>query len=446
MSNAVLFDKQGGTTDPGAAFNGHTLVKINQDYIYETQEAAETGEKAADIYVERGVAKVTIKGKTVSSTINNLDVNVKEYDNTSAVLTATIEKWALTNTNLVSHDVRVVPSTFTWNLASKSLYAGTDKFRFVGNTAVDTPYGTAIAGYRTYWAEDPNYNDGAIDKLYTAKDADFITGIGEENPLYCFENTFDVDHQTVKNTTCAIVKVVIKVGGEAVNLYTIGENKKTLYTKSDVEKLAATRLFSIPAFASFFDENHAAGVLELGAGDVTLTFNTTDAGAVTVASATIKASKLKEGAATAVSSEIISALNNPLVMGNIVQYKDGEAYYYVRIKHFGDDLTPWNRPADDKPEWDTSSDDYAPAESDVASIYPAGSDTRRDANYLGRYGVVRNNWYELQLNNIVAMGSATLPNLTTEEHPDDEIEDLYIKCRINILSWAKRPQNWNLKK
>ena len=124
------------------------------------------------------------------------------------------------------------------------------------------------------------------------------------------------------------------------------------------------------------------------------------------------------------------------MLANVERFVDGVAYYPIRIKHFGDDLTPWNS-GEFKPS-------YAPAESTIASIYPAADDSRQDANYLGRYGMVRNNWYELEIGDILKVGSSTVPSLTPD-HPDDEIEDLYIKARINILSWAKRTQSWNLK-
>ena len=452
MSNAVLFDKQGGTADPGAAFNGHILVYVNPLFIYPSEAAAQTGEKAADIYVERGVAKVTLEGKTAGS--KSIDVTAKEYDNTTATLSAEIVNWTLTNTNLKSYDVRKVPATFTWNLASKSTSAGTDKYRFVGNTAVDTPYGTALAGYRTYWAEDPNYNDGVITDLYTAQAADYVATVGESNPLYCFENTFDVANQTVKNTTCAIVQVRVQTdavstdkSGTYTNLYTVGENKKIFYTKEDVEKLAATRLFSIAAFQTWFNNNHATGITTLDGADVTLTLSTGPNPTVTAIA--VDAAKLKTGY-DAIPASVLTDLNSASIMGGIVRYEGGLVYYYVRIQHFGKDLTPWNLSGADK-EWDgsgTPEDLYAPKEGSpttTALIYPQGSDTRADANYLGRYGVVRNNWYHLNLTTLSGMGSATIPNLTIEEHPDDEVEDLYIRARINILSWAKRPQSWNLK-
>ena len=49
------------------------------------------------------------------------------------------------------------------------------------------------------------------------------------------------------------------------------------------------------------------------------------------------------------------------------------------------------------------------------------------------------------LDEIIKIGSSEVPDITTDTHPDDDIEDLYIKARINILAWAKRTQNWNLK-
>jgi len=110
-------------------------------------------------------------------------------------------------------------------------------------------------------------------------------------------------------------------------------------------------------------------------------------------------------------------------------------------------LTPWNNG-----EYTTP----APKESSIDDIYP--TTPGRDANYLGRYGMVRNNWYTIRLGAIAKIGSATVPNVNRDkptnpdpddpenpEHPDDELEEAYIKARVNILSWAKRVQEWSLK-
>ena len=60
---------------------------------------------------------------------------------------------------------------------------------------------------------------------------------------------------------------------------------------------------------------------------------------------------------------------------------------------------------------------------------------------MGRYGVVRNNWYELEVNSIKGIGYAVIP--PTNKVPDDVL-DQYISVKINILSWAKRSQSEEL--
>jgi hypothetical protein len=174
----------------------------------------------------------------------------------------------------------------------------------------------------------------------------------------------------------------------------------------------------------------------------------TTAGKILVTKITVDHNKISTGAYSSTDLEItsssttvdgknfsgvIATLNTMLV--NVERFKGGIAYYPIRIKHFGDDLTPWNV--------NGAASEYltAPKESGIDDIYP--NDARRDANYLGRYGMVRNNWYELLIGDIVKIGYSEPP--TIPSHPDDDQEDLYIKARINILSWAKRIQSWNLK-
>jgi hypothetical protein len=41
-------------------------------------------------------------------------------------------------------------------------------------------------------------------------------------------------------------------------------------------------------------------------------------------------------------------------------------------------------------------------------------------------------------------GGITPPDPDDPDHPDDEL-GLYIMAKINILSWAKRIQSWQLK-
>lgn len=74
------------------------------------------------------------------------------------------------------------------------------------------------------------------------------------------------------------------------------------------------------------------------------------------------------------------------------------------------------------------------------NIYPADTTTAEN-NWLGRYGVLRNNWYDITVEGVKGLGSPINPKLTPTT--DDELES-YIAVRINVLSWAKRTQGATL--
>lgn len=100
----------------------------------------------------------------------------------------------------------------------------------------------------------------------------------------------------------------------------------------------------------------------------------------------------------------------------IKTYEKGESYYIARIKHFGDDLTPWKE----------------------------GDDTygKNNLKWLGRYGVLRNNWYDLTIEKISGPGYPDVPEVKPDT-PDDE-DTKYINVSVKILDWAKRSQSVDL--
>ena len=389
--------------------------------------------------MERGLAKVTIN----STSTYTVDGAVK-IDGGSTP-TATFEGWCLDNINSRSYIVRRVPAVetgkFAWNYYNTK--AGGDKYRFIGYAPVDVEYGTASAGFRTYWALDPNYDNTTIsspgaDLLSPATAAyeTTITGnkskIGDNYPLYCYENTFDVDHQMYSNTTSAVIKVTFSGG----TFFTVGADRKTLYPETSVATLIANSLLGQGDFLTLMT-TYCNTPTTITTTDFDIDWSTTDAGIVSISDITIKASKMASGTATKLStitggSTILSTVQAQV--SNIKRYEGGATYYAVRIQHFGNDLTPWN-------SGELSTD---PAEATIDKIYPGSGDARNGA-YLGRYSVVRNNWYDLKITGISKIGAPTPELVKTPDHPDDELEDAFIKARINILSWAKRPQSWNLK-
>lgn len=444
MTNAVLSDVRGGKADP-EAYPGsdatktplHILAKVNPSYIFDTKKkAAGTKIPAVDIYVERGVGKVTLSSDLSGTALTTISLNGPELK-AGGTLTATLTGWGLGNTNPTSYVVRQVPAVsnvdnkwFKWNYLN-SVATG-DVYRFIGNYPVDDEYGTNTAGYRTYWAKDTNYDaDATLSNPDWTADASYTSATGYANPLYCNENTFDVAHQDWKNTTTAVLKVTFSGG----TFYTVGVDKRTLYSDTEVTTLIANALMSQSAFITWLNTVKKPGVVKVTASDLIIDW-TTAAGLVTINDVTVKTTAINtETALSTVAGGPAMITQLKAQVDNIQLYSGGVAYYAIRIKHFGDDLTPW----------DKSESATAPAESTLATIYPGTGHDRND-NYLGRYGIVRNNWYDLVIGEIWKVGAATPADLKLDgDHPDDSKEESYIKARINILSWAKRPQSWNLK-
>ena len=56
---------------------------------------------------------------------------------------------------------------------------------------------------------------------------------------------------------------------------------------------------------------------------------------------------------------------------------------------------------------------------------------------MGRYGVLRNNWYKLTVNSVAAPGSPIVPEIPNEN--DDE-ESYYLQTTVQIMDWAVRGQ------
>ena len=411
MANAPLASKAGGATDPtGAEIN--TLANLD-DKIKKTESEAKSA--PAQIYVERGVAKVTMQNNT-STTPTKVDGSTKS-DGTSTVKFE-ITSWVLDNTNKKTYLVRSTDGFADWtSLASNSTTVlPANKYRFVGSNAV------AANLYRTYFAKDANFdqtgNSDAINAgdLVTSTNPTFVDKFGNDNPQYCFENTFDAACQNDQYTTRVLIKAKLN-GGDT--FYVFNGDQNTIYpidkVKNEIKKYY---LIENEAWIKA-NVTPATGKSEVNGDDLDVEIKDA-AGKVSITSITFKSGVTVSSSATVPTNydEVLKRI------GSIDEYKNGESYYFVRIKHFGDDMTPWNKDETTKPS--------------TSSIYPAD---HQAGNYLGRYGVLRNNWYDIAVEGVKGLGSAVVPKVTT--NTDDELKS-YIAVKINVLSWAKRSQNVNL--
>lgn len=436
MSNAPLADKPGNTANPSSAVI-NTLVEVDQDNIYPSETAARSGE-ATEITVERAVAKVTVKSTASSEAVQDTEITG-----------FTINGWTLCNTNTKSYFTRNVDcgTSSWWGYQAN----GSTDHRFIGSNAVyTTDDDPAVSYYRTYWAKDPNYES------YVQADFNVVKGIPASlnnlgTDAYCLENTFNVANQNQNQTTGVIVKATLTVNDAESDksFFTLNGDKSTIYTFAEMlEKTKEFYLEDADVKAACDDESTGLAdskqldasdlVVELTNSDGTtkVTLDGTDdaisdftkAGNYTLTSIYVKdasASKFKKGVPDALKSTntaLIETIENNV--GTISYYKNGEAYYYVLIRHFDETQTPWE------------ADELTAA--GLSGSYPDNYQSKTaEENWLGRYGVVRNNWYQVNVTGIAQIGDAEAPVIPGK--PDDTREQ-WIKAEINVLSWAVRTQ------
>lgn len=409
MTNAPLCTKHGGNADPGTDAKIKTLADVT-DNIY-TTEAEAKSKPAAEIYVERAVAKVTVQNKTGELVANQ--------NNAASKISYQLYNWVVDNTNKKSYIVRQYNKD--WNsIHSDKVTTGDYQYRFVWGSEVNPNATEGNKLYRTSFAQDPEYDTPAANAAnynQMASNAKMTLSptFGNDHPQYCNENTFQVTAQNQDQTTRVVLGVKLSAPGTTTydaDLYTINGNKEVVYTEATLAERLKNILLNDPAVKTW-TKTHTTYSFDI-------TFNNTTAGVTTINKATFKDNTAPDEKLESFTTNLNNALPN------IVRYKGGVAYYAVRIKHFGDtEGTPWNV-----------------AEQGVTAggnskIYPGAN----EGWFLGRYGVVRNNWYDISVKKIQTLGDATIPAFTTD--PDDVLEN-YISVSINVLSWSKHTQDAEL--
>lgn len=442
MCNTPIFQSSnsngGGEHNPSGKIV--TLTKIDATKLFSTeQEALNSTDPTAEIFLERAVAKVTLSAQ--SGTLTGKSEDKFNYE---------ISGWLLDNTNQSTYLVRNTEGSTGYFGYTSPGATNNGKYRFVGYqpfsyNAADAAAPGTESMYRYYFAKDPNYSTAGT--FNDNSKSEFLP-IDETRPQYCFENTFDVDHQIWSQTTRVIIRAKFN-GGQT--FYTINNDDGTLYSLEELRThLAQSVIDNINLMI-------AADRLELTDGtktyaptnwgeDFTITYDVNEALQVYTPKAELTAAGQSKfvgynaGNGTPAQTACRSALNEAFadvraLNGHIQKYTDGVCYYQARIKHFGDDLTPWNK-------WELLDPAVTnPSSGTTDNIYPADGD-QQAPRYLGRYGIVRNNWYALNVQSIARIGSPVIPSITGTDGntPDDEL-DSYLSIRINIMSWAKRVQN-----
>ena len=427
MSNAPLASAADGT--------GYvtTLVELNVSAFAPTE--AEATRSAATVYLERSATKVTV------TTAPALTLTV--LGNTNIDFTTTDFQYAVDNYNATGYLVRHFSGD--WLPYRSSAIAG---YRFTETASLPT----FPLRYRTYWAQDANYSSSSgltftPHAIYWAKSDVDKTAFWQamNTHAYCCENTFDVAHQQDDCTTSVLVRLQLNGGNNFYStsvtgldvIYQEPANNVTEEGTSANESFAPRRSTKV-ASAKTIDEYLREWLLQTNSGlrDWVRDYAAGEphhiniavsgdplTGLATVTSVTQTARKTGSTGATAFDAlGLAAAINNAMI---IRYYKDGYCYYRVPIRHFTDTEAPWSSPA--------TAEGGSPAD-----IYLAGeSPFTAEARYLGRYGVVRNNWYTISIRSVTHVGSPIIPALTA--NADDEVEQL-LNATLTISGWEAHDQ------
>lgn len=387
----------------------NTLAPIT---VYNTKENAEAAAHNNPIYVERAVAKVQVKVKSTDGSLTVKADAPTAYEGAKV----TFNKWILQNTNKKYYPVR--------NVTDESVDYWKDWSEYAPNTSISSQnnrfFGTIANPYRTYWGIDPNYSEvsGQLEDDFnvieqsTANTNDWNM-VGNTSTTddqlaieYCLENTTTSVAMKDNQLTSVLLQGTFKLkdGQDDDDLLMIN-NTSAIY-KEDQFLAWATDVLNGESDTKLSD----GASLALGS-------SLTSGKTITTQEEVKSLLTVQNGTSTTLTDEQAQAILTA-AGSNIKYYKGGVTYYYATvIKHFGEGETP----LDDKVI--NSASDY------------------EDKDHLGRYGVLRNNWYEITINSVSGPGEPEIPEIPTD--PVDKTNS-YINAEINVLSWAKRSQGVDL--
>lgn len=415
----TMVNATGQANHTSGDFTPVTLVKIDKGDI-KRGEFDSSHECKTTIFVQRNVAKVLVvnkNGTDLPSTDKMVPIGPYRVQ-------MNISNWYLDVTNLSTYPVQKI-GALTWE---------------------KTHFHTGIPQYdQICWAIDPNYSDLTKSKQngdFSFSQLPWSNGIGQ--PMYCLENTFDIDNMLQGQTTRAVVRCQMEWWG---NERGGGRNTEIRlpegYINSDSKETNTGNNFSEGYFTigkgddmtlwdfkhieeklnnigRTWDENFQVSLKESlkmpqpnpstdgGGGYYTLQ-NLID---VSPVSAVSSQDRWNELAAALGLADADSDL--------IAYYFNCWTYYVVRIRHFSDSQgVKWN-------------EDTKLRERDGEKV------AKYEPFHLGRYGVLRNNEYTITINSVQGLGSPEPFPEITDDDTDDMPDEYKMNVSINIKNWNKR--------
>jgi hypothetical protein len=487
------------TTETKTAADYRYLAHIDKSKIVNTASAAYTVGTAATIYVERGLAKLSVNTEPLANLTGSLAANNGKSFWMSEDAVKTASSWAniptINNTSAAFNGSKVAfvgwtpdnvdQSTFLIHMLNYDPNYTTSTVSYTyGITANDFDQMAVGKGSKYFiggsnrvnWAFTPRYNyseKGRLADLYTepykVDRTDWAGGYpnipfyNKDQQRYITENCQGYNQMYKSTTTRVIFKAYYLPNGwstpETVIIYN-GQN----YTQSEFLALINSNLKDfVPSYehseeilgaprrrASNPEVETAGQRFTLTADNIDLTKiiqkttyeptgNTRDAGMFTI-------DCFKGLDELGNIDEMVNMLNSAMntSLGNGIQvYIDGVCYYVAYIRHFSDNLTniQWSGK-------DSAPDTYTVNNNTVTAPYLQ--------KHLGRYGIVRNHWYEFTITDVTMPGTTYIPKTPDPYIPDpdpddptppdepDDVLNTFFSCRINVMAWTKHEFNYSL--
>lgn len=423
MTNSVYYTGSNNNdpwTDTDFAQNiEKSIGTVTKDNVYE-KGTADKDKKVFTVYVERVCSKVTF---AVSGANNSFDIKDAENDATVQG-TVTVKAWGLNILNTKYYPVKQLAAMFKYGVDGND-YSSWPTSKLTWNNA---------GNYRSFWAVDPNYSgDGSYLADFTETPFSNLKALATTgtNELYCLENTFSNNGQDQDETTSVVVlaQFLLKSATAPVNVVAYGSKGDipVYYSEDDfLQKALADKLKDTyytttaepkePLEASDFELKAVSSEETVSRPATSGTPATETIGyksALKIALKdevkTVYDANGKEKEKDALITELTKDLSEYTV------YVNGYCYYSIPIRHFTD-----------------------------SEVSLTNSTDINKNSQLGRYGIVRNHVYNVNINSIKALGKPVTDNTPeVPDKPDDKFEFL-MDASINVLSWAVRNQNVDL--
>lgn len=415
-------------------YSGSGMKALTKCVISSNETAAEIESNLTKISVERVVAKVSLKAgdKYVPDPDSKVDPETPYFTvedgpkSPHAGDKITIQGWTLGNTNKSAYPFRKFSEVWP-------------NYKTLWERAI-CPTRTEPA--RIYWAVDPNYSQSVAG-------TQFETGSVTDNPNwtdaveYCLENTCDFSIMYKPQVTRLIVKAkyipnTSKITESGSN--TTDDNGTWWSFTTVAEHYSAQNMYlniitwvhknlndgDMPAVPDDEKSIKLDDTKEATESIITGTSNDTNWEIALKSDGRLhyKLDRVTYKSETSVNTinltgSALDAFHSSI--GRIQKYDKGICYYEIFIRHFTDNEGGYASDDDTTP-WTIGDGGYTEAQ-------------------LGRYGVVRNNWYTVTINSIKQPGEPTIP--VDKDEPVDT-QTAYIDCNIEISAWAKRDHNIDL--